>query len=126
MSEQIFNGVNQQLIEENKQKLLFEQKRIRDILGSGAQLEGQGEFPGEYKPKFPEFGDGEDENAGEMAVYESNLAVTKDLEKKLSNVEAAIERIESGTYGKCVQGDEIEEERLRALPEADTCIKHSK
>lgn len=117
--------MNQQLLEENKQKLISEQKRLRTILGFGADLEGKGEFPGEYKPKFPEFGDGEDENAGEMATYESNLAVTTDLEKKLSNIETALKRIEAGTYGKCVHGDEIEEERLQALPEADTCMKHA-
>ena len=115
-----------ELIEENKQKLLAEQKRINAILGFDGQYEGKDEFPGDYKPQFPEFGEGEDENANEVAAFETNLAVTTDLEQKLSKIGAALKRIESGTYGKCVEGDEIEENRLRAIPEADTCMKHSK
>lgn len=118
--------MNQHLIEENKEKLLAEQKRIRAILGFQATVDGSGEFPGEYKPKFPEFGDGEDENANEVTAYETNLAVTQDLEKKLSKIESALKRIEQGTYGRCVYGDEIEEDRMRVVPEADTCVKHSK
>jgi RNA polymerase-binding transcription factor DksA len=118
--------MNQQLAEENKQKLLAEEKRIRAILSSRGTKDGSGEFPGEYKAKFPEFGEDEGENAGEVADFESNLAITADLEPKLGRVEAALARIEDGTYGKCSQGDEIEEERLRVVPEADTCIKHSK
>lgn len=125
MTNVVSNGVNQQLTEENKQKLLSEQKHLRTLLGSNAELEGSGEFPGEYKPKFPEYGEGEDENAGEVAAFESNLAVTADLEQKLSKVETALKRIEDGTYGQCAQGDLIEEERLRVIPEADTCMKHS-
>ncbi|MBI2355948.1 MAG: hypothetical protein HYV13_01930 [Candidatus Doudnabacteria bacterium] len=113
------------LIEENRKRLLAEQKRLRSILGFDAVVDGASEFPGEFKPRFPEFGGKDDENANEMAAYETNLAVTSDLEGKLAKVEAALNRIEDGSYGKCKHGDEIESERLIAVPEADTCIKHS-
>jgi RNA polymerase-binding transcription factor DksA len=118
--------MNQQLTLENKAKLLAEQKRIRGILAGEGKLDGKGEFPGEYKPNFPAFGDGEDENANEVAAYETNLGIKRDLEARLTKVESALEWIEQGTYGKCKEGDEIEEERLRAIPEADACLKHSK
>lgn len=116
--------MNKALIEENKQKLLSEQKRIRAILGFDSEAEGSGEFPGEYKPHFPEFGAKDDENANEMAVYETNLALTSDMQSKLSKIEAALARINDGSYGTCKHGDEIEDARLIAIPEADTCLKH--
>lgn len=113
------------LIEENKQKLLAERKRLRSILGFNSDAEGSGEFPGEYKPRFPEFGMKDDENANEMTAYETNLAVVKDLESRLGKVEAAIKRIDDNSYGKCKHGDDIEDARLIAVPEADTCLRHS-
>lgn len=118
--------MNEQLIEQNKKKLLAEQKRIRTILGHEGKQEGAGEFPGEYKPTWPNFGDDVGENAAEVTEYETNLGITRDLEAKLTKVEAALARIEKGTYGRCSFGDEIEEERLRAEPTAETCLKHSK
>jgi DnaK suppressor protein len=40
----------------------------------------------------------------------------------LSQIDAALRRLESGTYGDCVEcGDEIAEARLRALPFAVRC-----
>ena len=118
--------MNQQLIDENKARLLDEEKRIKIILGHEDTKDGAGEFPGEYKPKFDELGSEEGENASEVENFGNQLAVTEDLEIKLTSVRAALDRIEKGTYGKCSEGDDIEEERLRALPDANTCIKHAK
>lgn len=117
--------MNETLLQENKAKLLAEQKRLKSVLGHQAVEEGQGEFPGDYKPTFPEVGREEGENASEVEQYANSLALTQDLEKKLERIEAALARIADGTYGKCSHGDDIEEERLRILPEAETCIKHS-
>lgn len=118
--------MNEQLLQENKEKLLTEQTKLRTMLEGMGKFDGKGEFPGDYKPNFPQFGDEEGEDANEVEVYDQNIGVTRDLEQRLSNVEAALKRIEEGTYGKCVEGDEIEEGRLRAVPEADRCMKHSK
>ena len=117
--------MNQQLVEENRKKLLAEQKHLRGMLSREGKFEGKGEFPGDYKPEFPEVGREEGENASEVEQFANNLGVISDLENKLARVEAALARIENGTYGKCLAGDNIEEDRLRALPEADSCMKHS-
>ena len=38
-------------------------------------------------------------------------------------IEAALKRIEDGTYGKCIDcGKDISERRLKALPEAERCL----
>jgi RNA polymerase-binding transcription factor DksA len=117
---------SQKLIEENKKKLLDEQKRIRGILNREDIKDGPGEFPGEYKPKYDEMGREDGENASEVENFQNQLSVTKDLEARLEKVKAALDRIENETYGKCQMGDEIDEARLRAEPAADTCINHSK
>ncbi|MBI3952639.1 MAG: hypothetical protein HY336_01635 [Candidatus Doudnabacteria bacterium] len=124
MPDVISNGVK--FIEENKKKLEQEVTRLRKLLAQEGKLDGSKEFPGEYKPQFQEIGDEEGENALEVSGYEASLGITRDLEEKLNKVEAALKRIQQGTYGKCLMGDEIEEARLQALPEADLCIKHSK
>ena len=42
----------------------------------------------------------------------------------LTEVEAALKRIEDGTYGKCITcGDAIPEKRLEAIPWASRCVK---
>ncbi|HYF98196.1 MAG TPA: TraR/DksA C4-type zinc finger protein [Coxiellaceae bacterium] len=112
-------------MQENKAKLLQEQVRIREILGRQGTADGNGEFPGEFKPNYEELGSEQGENAQEVEQFQNNLSVTQDLESKLTKIESALQRIESGTYGKCLQGDDIEEERLRVLPEADLCMKHA-
>lgn len=44
-------------------------------------------------------------------------------EEQLTKVEAAIQRLEKGTYGKCLSCDKfINPERLRVLPSAALCI----
>lgn len=110
--------MNQTLIEENKTKLEAERTRLRTILGHEATPDGDGEFPGEFKPKFDELGHEDGENASEVENFANDLGVTNALEEKLKNVERALQRIEEGKYGFNDDGTEIDEARLRALPEA--------
>ena len=45
----------------------------------------------------------------------------------LKQVRDALQRIEDGTFGKCVvDGGPIEEKRLEAIPWAAYCLKHEK
>ena len=117
--------MNEQLVQENKLKLEAEAKRLREILGRSSTHDGDGEFPGEFKPKFQEGGNDNEENASEVEQFVNDLGVTQDLEAQLIRIEAALKRIADGTYGQCKGGDEISEERLRAVPEAETCVKHA-
>lgn len=55
-----------------------------------------------------------------------NRAVLNELEAEHTEVLAALERIEEGTYGTCeTGGEEIPSERLDAYPAARTCIVHT-
>lgn len=79
------------------------------------------------------------ESSGELADYDQHpgdmgtetfertkeLAVQDQLEVRLSDVDAALERIEEGTYGRCEAcGKEIEPERLEARPATRYCLEH--
>lgn len=54
----------------------------------------------------------------------TNLMV--EARQSLIYVENALSRIENRTYGKCeVCGEQIEEQRLQALPYATLCMEHA-
>lgn len=81
------------------------------------------EVPGEYETKFEDIGPDADENASEVEMYADNIALEDNLEQQLAQVNAALARIEGGTYGICVKtGKEISEDRLRAYPAAETAL----
>jgi RNA polymerase-binding transcription factor DksA len=51
-------------------------------------------------------------------------ALVKQVQRHLVEIDAAIERLETGTYGVCERcGAAIGEGRLEARPEARTCIR---
>ena len=77
------------------------------------------------------------EDAGEETAYDNHLADTatetydreldysleENSEHVLAEIDAALNRIEAGTYGTCTNcGKQIPEERLEALPWATLCI----
>lgn len=67
----------------------------------------------------------EGEVADGIEEYETNTAILKQLEDQLADVNAALGKIEAGTYGTCeVCGAEIEADRLEANPSAKTCKAH--
>ena len=56
--------------------------------------------------------------------FDEQVIFAQNEEQLLEDVEAALERIEAGTYGNCeLCGQEIPGERLDALPQAATCIQ---
>ena len=59
------------------------------------------------------------------STMESELAVDTVAQQRRMVLEA-IERLDAGTYGRCaVCGREIDDERLEARPEVDTCREHA-
>ncbi|MCB9802953.1 TraR/DksA C4-type zinc finger protein [Candidatus Nomurabacteria bacterium] len=81
----------------------------------------------DYDAKFPDFGDKDDENAAEVAVFEKNLSMEKALEVSLFNVNRSLKKIEEGDYGVCDKcGAPINPKRLEAFPSASTCMECKK
>ncbi len=114
--------LDQKLVQKNKQALAEELSRLKGLLDKVATKD---EVAGDYHAKYPDFGNKDDENASEVAQYETNIAEEYDLEQRLHKVEKALERITAGTYGKCLVGGEyISVARLTAVPEAENCVEH--
>lgn len=106
-----------EFVAEMKTKLEEEQETLMRELGSLGKPHG-----GEYESDFPDYGRNDEENATEVADFQASASTTDALEERLKNVQAALTRIEDGTYGVTVDGDVIPEERLRANPAASTII----
>lgn len=70
-----------------------------------------------------EFGDGFADAGAATAERTELLGLVDTLKSQLEGVEAALARIERGTYGLCVTcGQEIPPARLEARPESISCV----
>lgn len=68
-------------------------------------------------------GSGETEHLTTAEVKELSQHLDRIASEALAEIEAALARLDDGTYGKCVAcGEEISTERLDALPAAARCI----
>ncbi|MGI9616608.1 MAG: TraR/DksA family transcriptional regulator, partial [Acidimicrobiales bacterium] len=70
-----------------------------------------------------------DEESGEgdtIAVErDRDLALSAAARQAVSDIDAALARLDDNTYGLCIAGDDvIPKERLEAIPEAAVCVEH--
>lgn len=80
-----------------------------------------------FQTDFPNNGEGEDENASEVAQFSDNLSLEDELEKALRDVESTLKQIEKGDYGVCKYCHlPIDERRLLARPTSSSCIQCKK
>lgn len=100
--------LSQEFIQEMKTKLLEEKAKLKSDVG-GLQ-------------EHTEVGDDLDENATEIQMDEVNQNLTSRMNDDLEKIEKALQKIENGTYGVDEDGNEIGEDRLRAIPWADKAI----
>lgn len=117
--------MEQKTLDELKSALLAEQKRIQEELAVFATKDPV--LKGDWDTKMPQFGEHtseQDENEDEVEEYEDLLPVEHTLELRLQDINLALKKIEQGNYGICEKcGNPIELDRLKANPEAKTCVK---
>jgi DnaK suppressor protein len=109
-----------------RELLLSERQRVQATLD---HLHGDHE--GSLEDETDELATAADNHLGDLATATLNREIDYSLgenaEQHLVEIDAALERIESGTYGTCVVGGEaIDEERLEAMPWASLCIDHAR
>ncbi|MFA6042146.1 MAG: TraR/DksA C4-type zinc finger protein [Patescibacteria group bacterium] len=74
------------------------------------------------KSMWEEYGNKDEENAAEVSEFQDTLSMEKNLEKSKADLEAALQQVDAGTYGKChTCGKAIESERLKLAPAATLC-----
>lgn len=100
--------ISQAFIEEMKTKLLALKEQLT------SELSGL--------PSHTEIDTDPEATADEAEQDFDNQGIRLQIQEDLKNIEAALERIEAGTYGLDADGREISEERLRVLPWADKAL----
>ncbi len=110
-----------EFLAEMKQRLLDEQRRLRDELSHLAHR----------NPRLAEemLGGTEstDDSAAEVASISDNLSLEEELMKALRDAESALKSIEKGVYGVCKYCKRtIDERRLRARPMSSSCVECKK
>lgn len=92
------------------EELLRVEAERRSVLNDTADQERYGNHPAD--------------EGGETFEKEKSLAIQGNLEVILEEVDHALHKIDSGTYGRCDEcGAEIPYERLEARPQATLCIQ---
>jgi RNA polymerase-binding transcription factor DksA len=57
---------------------------------------------------------------------EKDFSLLEQLEAEISDLDAALRKIDEGTYGRCeICNQEIDPERLEAMPGTRTCREHA-
>ena len=100
--------LHQTFVEEMKQKMIATKSQLQE------ELQGL--------PVHAEMGDEREDNADEVGPDEANQDVRALLKSDLQKIDAALAKIEAGTYGTDDEGNEISEERLCVLPWADKAL----
>jgi RNA polymerase-binding transcription factor DksA len=105
-------------LEQERQRLLSLEEGVRERSGlDSSQSEADGELS-RYDQHGADVG---------TTTFErtSALSVIEQLEADIEAIDAAMERLSQGTYGRCeVCGREIDDERLAQRPSARFCIEH--
>ena len=80
---------------------------------ASVQQEGAlGQHPGDYGSEV-------EETMERQGLADQNA-------QQIADIDAALARIDDGTYGRCrICGQPIDDERLEARPQADTCREHA-
>jgi DnaK suppressor protein len=113
---------------EFKERLLEERARLQHAIENLSHEHADG---GSLTDETGELTGGSDNHMGDVATatFERELdeGLQEGAEQQLGQIEAALQRIEEGSYGTCaVDGKPIAEERLRAVPWATLCIEHQR
>lgn len=100
-----------------RELLLDEHRRVSEAIGYLQQ-----ENASSQADEAPETGDAD--TATVTVDREVDYTLEGHSERVLQEIEAALQRIEEGTYGLCQNcGKPIAEERLEAMPYATLCIE---
>ena len=101
----------------------FKNKLLKEKEESEKEIERLKERAENIEDDFDDRQSGQAHHPGDVAsdaqIKKTSFTLLEKQREKHQKIEAALERIESGTYGVClISGDPIEKERLEAIPYA--------
>ena len=107
---------------EAREQLERERERVHGLI-SNLRSEGLDEEEASQSGELTHYDQHPADQASETFEREKDLAILEGLEQEMAEIEAALQRIDEGTYGiDEVTGKPIDPQRLRAIPTARTNI----
>ena len=98
-------------MDDHRDRLLAERKRLLDELGEPITAPGQMTYGSQAAA------------ASQVFEQQRDLALRDRTTRQLADIDAALARLANGTYGRCEScGRRIDPDRLAALPWAALCI----
>lgn len=118
------NGLTQQQLEQLRGQLIADRDEIAKRL-AGSKSFGMNEPMGSELGELSLYDNHPGDVGSEMFERGKDLALAELWEHQLQKTEEAIDRMDAGTYGRCLRcGEPIPFERLSALPSAEYCVRH--
>jgi len=113
------NELDQEFIEQQKQRLLELKSELERVRGG---LQEDERFRAEEEEDFTQHDSGDMSQS--LFTREVDATVERQVERRLENVERALQKIEEGTYGLSDEsGEPILRGRLDAVPEATRTVE---
>jgi len=105
-----------------RERLEHEKDRVGELI-AGLRGEGLDEEQADQSGDLADYDQHPADSASDTFEREKDLSILERLEDELAEIEAALQRIDEGTYGiDEVTGAPIDPERLAALPTARTNV----
>jgi RNA polymerase-binding transcription factor DksA len=106
-----------------RQRVLAEQERVSNLV---RELRGELGSEGDASSELADYDQHPADSATETFEHEKDLGILEELENELGELQAALDRIDNGTYGiDEVTGEPIDPARLEAFPSARTNVQGS-
>jgi RNA polymerase-binding transcription factor DksA len=112
--------------ERARQLIVNERERLESLVRE-REAEGIGtETETETISELSSFDQHQGDIGTETFEREKDFSLLEQLEAEIGDLDAALRKIDDGTYGMCeICGKQIEPERLEAMPGTRTCIEHA-
>jgi len=107
-------------------RLLLDRKKAEERLIDEMWDNGLGESLTDSISEFSAYDNHPADIGAETFERSKDLALRENSKRVLANIEEALTRMDQGEYGRCVScGKDIEDARLRVLPQATLCSQCS-
>ncbi len=108
-----------------RERLLHERDRVTALI-SGLRSEGLDQEEADQTGELTHYDQHPADQGSETFEREKDLSILERLETELAEIEAALQRVDDGTYGVDEEtGEPIDPERLDALPTARTNVNRA-
>ena len=109
-----------------KELLSQERSELADLAERVGESSGLAESQEESTGELTNFDQHLGDHATDTFEREKDRSISEGIDAKLSEIDAALERIDRGEYGVCeVCGRKIADERLEAVPATRFCREHA-